>query len=137
VRDDREALVVGMTLVPGYCSRNKCYALYQQPEVRAARARAALLRGIVRQLTGAQGRMEGLTVERDGSTVHVRFRVPGVRMERRATLSDVEHACVAYMASRAGISGLPVSDDDRVRLDTALRRLAEGLRLSTIEQAST
>ena len=143
MRDDREALVVGMTLVPGYCSRNKCYALYEQPEVRRARSRAALLRGIVRQLTGAQGKVEGLVVEpqrqlhHDGAAVEIRFRVPGVRLERRARLSDVEHACVAYLATRAGIPGLPASDDDRARIDGALRRLAAGLRLATIEQAST
>ena len=136
MNDDREALVVGMTLVPGYCSRNKYYALYEQPEVKRARARAAHLRGIVRQLGGAQGTVEGLSVERDGAVVRIRYRVPGVRMERRTTLSEVEHACVAYLAARAGITLLRACDDDRTRIDAALRRLAEGLGLATIEQAS-
>jgi hypothetical protein len=135
VNDDREALVVGMTLVPGYCSRNKCYALYEQPEVKRARARAAHLRGIVRQLGGSQGRVEGLVIERQGGGVHIRYRVPGVRMERRTLLTDVEHACVAYLATRAGVSGMSASEDDRARIDAALRRLADGLRLASIEQA--
>ena len=59
---DREALVVGMTLVPGLVSRNRSFALFENPEVRRARVRAALLRGIVRQLTGTQGRVESFGV---------------------------------------------------------------------------
>jgi hypothetical protein len=94
------------------------------------------LRGIARQLGGAQGTVEGLSVERDGAVVRIRYRVPGVRMERRATLSEVEHACVAYLAARAGITALRACDDDRARIDAALRRLAEGLGLAAIEQAS-
>ena len=49
-----------MTLVPGLVSRNRSFALFENPEVRRARVRAALLRGIVRQLTGTQGRVEAL-----------------------------------------------------------------------------
>ena len=59
---DREALVVGMTLVPGLVSRNRSFTLFENPDVRRARVRAALLRGIVRQLTGTQGRVEAFDV---------------------------------------------------------------------------
>ena len=57
---DREALVVGMTLVPGLVSRNRSFALFENPDVRRARVRAALLRGIVRQLTGIAGARRGV-----------------------------------------------------------------------------
>jgi hypothetical protein len=131
VRDplDREALVVGMTLVPGLLSRNRAFALFQDPEVRRARVRAALLRGIVRQLSGVQGAVERLEVVAGPGDRELRYRVAGIRMDRRATLSDAEYACVAYLAGRARVAGLQASDDDRARIEAALRRLSAGLKL--------
>lgn len=133
---DRDALTVGMTLVPGLCSRNKSFALFEDPDVRRARARSAVLRGIVRQLAGAQGRVAGLVVVRRGDGSELRYRVPGLRIERRASLTDIELACVRYLAGRAGVSGLHPTDEDRVCIDGALRRLATGIRLAEIEGRS-
>jgi hypothetical protein len=130
---DREALIIGMTLVPALISRNRSFAFFEDPEVRRARVRAALLRGIVRQLTGAQGKIEAFEVVGRLGDRELRYRVPGVRMARRALLSETEYACVAYLAGRASVTGLQASDDDRARIDAALRRLASGLRLSVIE----
>ena len=39
---ERDALVVGMTLVPGFVSRNRSFALFEDPEVRRARRRAGV-----------------------------------------------------------------------------------------------
>jgi hypothetical protein len=133
---DRDALTVGMTLVPGLLSRNRSFALFEDPDVRRARARAAVLRGIVRQLAGAQGGVEGLAVVRGGGFFELRYRVPGLRIERRATLTDLELSCVRYLAGRAGVSALHPSDEDRVCVDGALRRLAAGIRLAEIEGRS-
>jgi hypothetical protein len=130
---DRESLVVGMTLVPGLVSRNRFFALFEDPEVRRARARSALLRGIVRQLAGAQGHVEGLVIAQGVDDCELRYRVPGLRIERRASLTPVELACVRYLAGRANVAGLRASDDDRAWIDGALRRLAAGLRLAEIE----
>ena len=130
---DREALIVGMTLVPGLVSRNRSFALFENPDVRRARVRAALLRGIVRQLTGIQGRIESLGVVAATGARELRYSVPGIRMQRRALLTDIEYACVAYLAGRAGVADLRASDDDRARIEAALRRLGEGLRLTEIE----
>lgn len=132
---DREALVVGMTLVPGLVSRNRSFALFENPEVRRARVRAALLRGIVRQLTGTQGRVEAFGVVAAAATGarEVRYSLPGLRMQRRALLSDVEYACVAYLAGRAGVASLSADAEDRARIDAALQRLAAGLQLQSIE----
>jgi hypothetical protein len=130
---DREALVVGMTLVPGLVSRNRSFALFENPEVRRARVRAALLRGIVRQLTGIQGRVEAFGVVAATGAREVRYSLPGLRVQRRALLSDVEYACVAYLAGRAGVADLSADDQDRARIDAALRRLAAGLELASIE----
>jgi hypothetical protein len=133
---DREALVVGMTLVPGLVSRNRSFALFENPEVRRARVRAALLRGIVRQLTGTQGRVEAFGVVAAIGAREVRYSLPGIRVERRAVLTDVEYACVAYLAGRAGVADLSADDDDRARIDAALRRLASGLQLLSIESGN-
>jgi hypothetical protein len=130
---DREALVVGMTLVPGLVSRNRSFALFENPDVRRARVRAALLRGIVRQLTGTQGRVEAFDVVQATGSREVRYSLPGLRVERRALLTDVEYACVAYLAGRAGVVDLRADDADRARIDAALRRLASGLQLVAIE----
>jgi hypothetical protein len=130
---DREALVVGMTLVPGFVSRNRSFALFENPDVRRARVRAALLRGIVRQLVGTQGRVEAFGVVAGTGAREVRYSLPGLRVQRRALLSDVEYACVAYLAGRAGVADLSADAEDRARIDAALRRLAAGLQLASIE----
>src|SRR5258708_9707488 len=100
-----------MALVPGLVSRNRSFALFDNPAVRRARVRAALLRGIVRQLGGAYGRVEAFAIVRCLGVHEIRYRVPGLRMERRALLSDLEYACVAYLASRAGVADLQANGD--------------------------
>ena len=130
---DREALVVGMTLVPGLVSRNRSFALFENPDVRRARVRAALLRGIVRQLTGIQGRVEEFGVVAATGAREVRYSLPGLGMQRRTVLTDVEYACVAYLAGRAGVADLSADDEDRARIEAALRRLAAGLQLTGID----
>src|SRR5579859_4449771 len=99
---DRESLVVGMTLVPGLVSRNRFFALFEDPEVRRARLRSAVLRGIVRQLTGAHGRVEGLVIAHGIDGCELSYQVPHLRVERRASMTPVELACVRYLAGRAG-----------------------------------
>jgi hypothetical protein len=128
-----DALVVGMTLVPGLLTRNRSFALFESSWVRRARGRAALLRGIVRHLSGAVGRVEGIEVVAETGVRELRYRVPGLRIDRRALLSEVEYSCVAYLAGRARVEGLRAEPEDRARIDAALRRLAVGLKLAQIE----
>jgi hypothetical protein len=130
---DRDAVVVGMTLVPGLVSRNRSFALFEDPEWRRARVRSALLRGIVRQLAGGQGRVESLEVVPGTDGRELRYRLPGLRMDRRAVVSEVEYACIAYLAGRSNVSGLQASDEDRARIDAALRRLSAGLKVAGVE----
>ena len=130
---DLESLVVGMTLVPGLVSRNRFYALFEDPEVRRVRLRSALLRGIVRQLAGAHGHVEGLVIAQRAEESELRYRVPGLRVERRASLTRAELACVRYLGGRAGVPGLHATDEDRAGIDAALRKLAAGLRLAGLE----
>lgn len=130
---DREALVVGMTLVPALLSRNRTFELFEDPEVRRARFRAALLRGIVRQLAGGHGRVDAVEVLAGMGDRELRYRVAGLRAHRRAVLTEVEFACVAYLAARASVAGLEATEDDRARIDAALRRLSSGLKLEAID----
>lgn len=130
---ERDALVVGLTLVPGFVSRNRSFALFEDPEVRRARRRSAVLRGIVRQLAGSHGHVEGLAVARSVDVCELRYRVPALCIDRRALLSELELACVRYLAGRAGVAGLHATEDDRAGIEGALRRLAAGLRLSEID----
>jgi hypothetical protein len=124
-----DVLVVGMTLVPSLLSRNRNFALFEDPEVRRARTRAALLRGIVRHLAGAYGALDSLCVARHTTGCELSYRVPGMKMQRRASLSELELACVYYLAGRAGIAGIGASDEDRAAIDGALRRLGADLRI--------
>ena len=128
-----DVLVVGMTLVPSLLSRNRNFALFEDPALRRARTRAAMLRGIVRQLAGAYGAIDSLLVARRNTGFELSYRVPGMKMQRRASLTDLELACVHYLAGRAGIAGIGASDEDRAAIDGALRRLAGGLRLAELD----
>jgi hypothetical protein len=131
---DAEALVVAMAVAPGAYARNRMFGFFKDPEVRRAKRRAATLRGLVRQLGGAQGKVDRLEVARpaEGRAV-VRYRIASLHLERSAELSELELACVVYMAGRAGVAGLHVGGADRARLHAALRRLAVGLALSGVD----
>jgi hypothetical protein len=121
---DLQALTVAMTLVPGMYARNRMYRFHEQPDVRRAKARASLLRGVVRQLTGAHGAVEELSLARHGETSLLRYRVPRLHLERRVELSEIERACLVFLAGRAGVPGLHAGPDERAHLDATLRRLA-------------
>jgi hypothetical protein len=136
---DRESLTVAMAVVPGLYSRNKMFTLFTDPDVKLARTRAAILRGIVRHLASSRGEPGASSVElvREGGlgqTCLLRYRLRQVRMERRVELSETEVACVLYLCGRAGVTSLRASERDRALIDVALARLAMGLCLSGIER---
>jgi hypothetical protein len=120
---DRDALTVSMAIAPGVFARNRLFAFFKDPEVKRAKARAAVLRGIARQLCGAYGDVEGLVIERQGRNCSLRYRIVRVRLERTIELTDIEAACVAYIASKSGVTVLKLSAEDRAMLDATLRRL--------------
>jgi hypothetical protein len=113
-----------MAIAPGAYARNRLFALYENPDVRWARARSSLLRGLARQLAGSHGPLEDLAIERASAVVHVRYRVASVRMDRKSDLSEVEAACVLHLAARGGAPRFAPSAEDRARLNVALQRLA-------------
>ncbi len=132
-RIDVEALTIAMAIAPGAYARNRLYTFHKHPDVRRAKRRAATLRGIVRQLLGTQGRVDGLTMEHGprAGRVLLRLRLPAVRLERQTELSEAEAACVLILAARAGAKGLPLLGDERAVVHAALRRLTTGLMLES------
>ena len=124
---DRDALIVAMALVPGMYARNKLFALHREPEVRRARARAAMIRGIVRQLAGERGEPEAIALVRHGDVSVLRFRIPQVSFERRVELNEAERSCLVFLATRAGVRGIHVTAEERAHIDAALKRLGAEL----------
>ena len=133
---DREALTVAMAVAPSVLSRNRMFPLYKQAEVLRARARAAVLRGLVRQLCGLFGEVRGLSLEPSGNQCVVRYMLPCIHSTRHVELSLVELACLRYMLGKASaryrspsesVLQPTVADGECLRL--VLSRLADGLDL--------
>ena len=125
---DPEALTVAMAVAPGVYSRNRFFHLHKTPEVRRARARAALVRGIVQHLVmlARDGVAPGaaLVFSRGGGRVTLSYRVPAMHLERRTDLTELEASCILCLAERAGLAGLAPTQADREVLRAALRRLS-------------
>jgi hypothetical protein len=124
-----EALTVAMALAPGVYARNRMFALFANPAVQRAKSRAALLRGIVKQL----GRACALTLVREGDFV-LRYQIPALRLTRVAELTRVELATLRLMAARAGASCLLPEDEDRALVETALAGLLRATNGTLDEQ---
>ncbi len=135
-RPDRDALTVAMTVVPGLYSRNKMFGFYKDPEVRAAKARAATLRGVVRQLAASHSPSTpppAIELDRTKPTCVLTYRVERLRLVRTLDLTPLEVACVAYLVARAGSTVLRPTDHERALLENALSRLSIGLQLASID----
>ena len=132
-----EALTVAMAIAPGIYSRNRFFTLYERADVRRAKARALMIRSVVRQLGGAHGEVTEVVFNRTGAHVTLSFRIDQLGLKRRVELTPTEGSCIAYLAARARPNALlHATEEDRRTLDAALRRLAVGLELGSLE-AST
>jgi hypothetical protein len=128
-----EALTTAMALAPGVYARNRMFALFASPAVQRAKTRAALLRGIVKQLARACA----VTVAQEGIGFVLRYQIPALRLTRVAELSRVELATLRLMAARAGAPCLLPEDEDRALVETALARLlVAGGDSSTLARAA-
>ena len=125
---DTDALTVAMAVAPGVYARNRFFHLHTTPEVRRARARAALVRGIIQHLLMLQREgavpASALALVRSSGRVTLSYRVPAMHLERRTDLSELEASCMLCLAERAGLPGLVPTQADREVLRAALRRLA-------------
>jgi hypothetical protein len=126
-----ETLTIAMAVAPGVYSRNRHFSLHQRPEARAARRRAALVRGIVRHLGVATDVRVGQASEGDrAGSMEVSYRVAALAFERTARLSAAELACVRYLARKTGIALPPAlaegasPETDSALVEATLARLA-------------
>ena len=127
---DDSALFAALVLVPATFSRNRFFGLFEDPERRRLRRRAARVRGIVRQLVSPErGRAEivGERVLEDGRVL-LRYTVEEMGYARTASLSKLEASVLRYALSRAGIVALP--DEDKKVVEQSLSRLGKGLDLA-------
>ncbi len=129
---DTDSILVAMTLVPRAYSRNKMFELFRRPDVRSARARAATLRGVVRQLTRhRKDRNEEIAVslraERPSEPQFVlSYEIPSLALRRRLELTTLESICVRFLLGRAGVAGFELEPADRDHLNSAIARLSGG-----------
>lgn len=114
-----------MVVAPGVYARNRMFDLFTSAGARRARARAAVVRGIVPQL----GRATAITLETPdgprGSYV-LRYLVPSMRLTRVVELSAVELAALRVVAERASVRVLTLDASDTDLVAKALARLMDG-----------
>jgi hypothetical protein len=124
---DDDALLCALVLAPLAFSRNRFFRLFEDPERRRLRRRAARVRGIIRQLVHPErGRAEivGERVLEDGRVV-LRYTVEELGFSRTASLSKLEAAALRYALFRTGQGEL--ASEDRHLVENALARLSQGL----------
>ncbi len=119
---DVAALTAAMALVPGLYSRNRMFALFEQSEVRRARARARMLRGLLRVVGHADADVD-LTHHHDRVTLH--YRIERLRLERTIQITEFELSVVrVLLASGPRPRVLEVAPSDHPIVKEALARLA-------------
>lgn len=118
------ALTAAMALVPGLYSRNRMFALFADPLVRRARARARSVRALLRFVGRADALVE---VTAHGGRARVSYQIPRLRLARAVQVTDFELVLVRVLAARgARPSVLEERPDDRARIDAALLLLPKG-----------
>jgi hypothetical protein len=116
-----QALTAAMAMVPGLYSRNRMFALFADPAVRRARARARTVRGLLRFAGRAD--IELAIAEHDGR-VRVAYHLPRLRLSRTVQLGDFELALLRVLAAKgAHPAVLGERPGDRARIDAALALL--------------
>src|SRR5580692_9327812 len=125
-----------MAMAPGVYARNRHFSLYSDPRFRKARARASLLRGLVRQLAGAEGPLDEVAIERSPAQLRLRYRLARLRLARTAELTPTEAACVFHLATRAGASGVAPTQGDETCLSATLRKLVAAHPLTAADLGS-
>jgi hypothetical protein len=125
---DAEALLVALVLDPATYSRNRFFELYSDPAVRRVRRRAALVRSLLRHLARRTPDQRGQPFETEtteGGAVNLSYTVPRLGLRRTTRLEPLELSLVRFGVARAEGRNLPADDADRVRVEAALRCLAD------------
>ena len=126
---DDDALLAALILAPQAFSRNRFFKLFEAPEKRRIRRRAARVRGIIGQLLQPERGRAELVGERilDDGRVLLRYTINEMGFARTAALSQLEAGVLRYALAKAGKGTLSAADGQLVR--EALSRLTDGLKL--------
>lgn len=125
-----DALLCAMVLAPATYARNRFFRLFEHPEYAHMRARAKVLRGLIRELLGTgarQAEIVGTQVLDD--RVLVRIHVPGLSYERTTALSPLESALLNFAVARGRGTRIPPEDEGLVQ--STLARLGQELKVGT------
>jgi hypothetical protein len=124
-RVDADAVMVALIVAPGVYSRNRMFALFEQAPMKAARKRASLVRGIVRQWMTV--RREDLGVHfthEDAGAVRLTYTIASVHLRCEVSLTELEDTCLRYVASRGPKAVLAPNVTEAERVHAMLQRLA-------------
>jgi hypothetical protein len=118
---DPDALLCALVLTPTAWSRNRFFALFQEPALHHARRRASVLRGLMRQIR-KYPRAELRFEEREGGAVTLELAVESLGYRRSSVLSVMERALLEYALAHG--AGLPTPPEARAKVEAALAKLA-------------
>lgn len=114
-------------LAPRLYARNRFFDLFRHAPAQYVRRRAALLRGVIRQLVGngsQRGRIVGEQVLWD-DRVLLRYELTELNFVRSVSLSPLEAGLVRYALARARV--LPPDPESQRRIEQALSEMATHL----------
>jgi hypothetical protein len=120
-REHLDGLTAAMATVPLLYSRNRMFALFNEPVVRRARVRARLVRSLLR-FVGREDAEVDLAASAD--RVRVGYRIARLRLSRSVTITDFELSLLRTLLAKAPHpESLAEREGDRARVDEALARL--------------
>ena len=124
-----DALLCILVLAPRLYARNRFFEMFRNAPAQQVRRRAALLRGVIRQLAGNgsdehRGRIVGEQVLWD-DRVLLRYELTELNFIRSVSLSPLEAGLVRYALSRARV--LPPDEESQRRIEQALSEMATHL----------
>jgi hypothetical protein len=117
---DPDAMLCALVLTPTAWSRNRFFSLFQRPELQHARRRAAVVRGLLRQIRKYPGAELAFDELADGE-VKLRLEVASLGYRRSSLLSPMERALIEYALARG--AGLPTPVEARAKVEGALAKL--------------
>ena len=118
---DPDALLCALVLTPSAWSRNRFYALFQEPALQHARRRASILRGLLRQIRKYPDGVLRFE-QRDDGSVLLELGVESLGYRRSSVLSPLERALVEYALAHG--AGLPTPPGARAEVEAALAKMA-------------
>lgn len=131
-----DALLCALVLAPHTFSRNRFFHLFEHPALKKTRKRAKRTRGLIRQLLG-RGRERAEIVAKHvlEDRVLLRFEVPSLRYQRTTSLLPLEASLIHYALHQA--RGDELAEEDRTRVEVALRELGRGFQFGKPELLSS